>query len=344
MTKKILFVVLLYFLSNFASAGEANFVIDKVQNRLYLSFDGPIQPGDTKKIISKIEREKYYFVHSKGFVINSPGGDVSEAILLAQLVERAAWRVDVMSNGICASACFLIYISAPARFSDGALIVHRPYFDMGKANGNTSFQYEQANLQAISAMKSYLSDRLVPNDLIDKMMTKGSSEGYVLTNSDMMRVGFFSPAMAEYLTQVCSFPSDNERHISIAEAKIYSRCWEKYMQDSRIKLLFGDNYSQAVIQFDALNKYIKDTIKFIPENTREHRELLESAKRAVDTMPPNKWISYVKSASQIAISDCREIRSGDSVVYSYVLDGARTFSAAKPAGCISVSSPNKKTP
>ena len=47
---------------------------------------GPIEPGDTAKLIQFIKSDFDRFVKSAGLVLSSPGGDIQEAMLLARLV------------------------------------------------------------------------------------------------------------------------------------------------------------------------------------------------------------------------------------------------------------------
>lgn len=187
-----------------------------------LAFRGPIEQGDAQRLLgflafgngcqNECRLDIYNYLRAGSIALDSPGGSVSEAIKIANYVEQSGLSVFVPANAICASACFLIYVSAPIRVSAGEVIVHRPYFDMTKMTGGEQARYSRAYQEASSESRQFLLARSVPSDLIDKMMETPSASGYVLTPYDHDRIGVLSPAVEEYVLQRCgaSLRSDTD--------------------------------------------------------------------------------------------------------------------------------------
>lgn len=107
---------------------------------------GEITAGDAERLAAifvAIKPTANYYPYPNLLYLNSPGGDVSEAIRIADLVKMLGISVATVPNGkgACASSCFLIYAAALERSASGIdtlraeghkgnlgpLGVHRPY-------------------------------------------------------------------------------------------------------------------------------------------------------------------------------------------------------------------------
>lgn len=283
-----------------AYAGEISFATDK-SNRVFVTFTGSIKPGDTAKLRDKIQKSHYLYLWSQGLVVNSDGGDVLEAVKLGKLVAESGWRVDVQENGVCASACFLIYVAAPIRYSGGRIIIHRPYFLMDYATGADAYKIGNGYRETISAVRSYLSEYMVPTYLIDIMMSKDSSQGYTLTPQDVVNVGFFSPAIDEYQVQKCNFPTDHRA--TKGELDNVEKCREQYFLQARIKFLYGDKYAEASKAVADLEAYLKVLpLKFAP-NSIEYKESLLEVERVVNNFPPRRWMTRLTGSTNHQVKE-----------------------------------------
>jgi hypothetical protein len=88
---------------------------------------GEIRVGDLEVLRAFIRTDVGRFKQSS-IVLASNGGDVLEAMKISDVIRSSYMTVFVSEDiGVCASACFLIYVSAVERGStDRALGVHRP--------------------------------------------------------------------------------------------------------------------------------------------------------------------------------------------------------------------------
>lgn len=274
-------------------AAEMHYAITS-DNRLFIELEGDIVQGDAAKFSKFIHSDLYNFSHAEGLALNSRGGSLVEATKIGQIVEKAGLRVDVPKDSTCASACFFIYISAPVRYSDGSLIVHRPYFDMTEARGAEHGDHEMLYRKAILQARDYLSARSVPGDLIDMMMTKSSADGYVLTNRDVIRISFFSPAVDEYQIQRCGLLAD--RVMSKEEISLLNRCRKDFLRASKMRYMFGDNADLAMEAFANL-RTLSDHYKATdPEFRLNSREYSARLRAIVNSSPPNSWVERAKKA------------------------------------------------
>jgi hypothetical protein len=112
---------------------------------------GEIVPGDAQRFRDTIAAMALLHIEPGEFVLDSPGGNVVAAAELADAVRDAAIAdakgkgahtapiaIEVMSHGICTSACVLVFFApigpAPQRylFAGGRLGVHRAATSDGK--------------------------------------------------------------------------------------------------------------------------------------------------------------------------------------------------------------------
>jgi hypothetical protein len=86
---------------------------------------GPIIPGDTDRLWSVL-RGLPSTKHVSAMTLDSPGGSLTEARSLADLVRTMHGAVGVLSGAQCASACFLIFAAGNHRFmaADALIGVH----------------------------------------------------------------------------------------------------------------------------------------------------------------------------------------------------------------------------
>ena len=102
------------------------------QDGIFIWMEGEIKAGDFAELM-KI----HSLVPIHTLIISSPGGSVSEAFKIAEFVDQSLIRVETDSFCEdhadkrycgCASACALIWLSAPVRGGSDVKI-YRPYFD-----------------------------------------------------------------------------------------------------------------------------------------------------------------------------------------------------------------------
>src|SRR5574337_598248 len=116
------------------------------------------------------------------------------------------------------------------------------------------------------------------------MMSKDSSQGYTLTQQDIINIGFFSPAVDEYQVQKCNFPTN---HLAgKAELDKVNKCTEEYLLQARITFLYGTKYPEAA---KAVAQVVADLsalpAKF-PLGSAEYNDSLLKIQQVVNTLPP----------------------------------------------------------
>ena len=147
-----------------------------------IHISGSIAPGDAAKVAALLKGEQMTVS------INSPGGDVYEAMRLGRLLRARRATIEVTSRSsmprgsvwesspsVCASACILVYAGATTRYVSfwqdttgtvhtSKLLVHRPYFQsVSPANARAYWQ------RADKDIRSYLAEMNVPQRLADLM-------------------------------------------------------------------------------------------------------------------------------------------------------------------------------
>ncbi len=174
-----------------------------------LHFDGEIKTGDAKKLAALIEAQPEKFLTSTNLILNSPGGSVEEALQISKILEQSGLASAIRSDDVCASACFILFISTPFRsVIAGKLLIHRPYYKMAGATVADYDKYAEAQRSATAALRSYLQARSIPSDLIDNMMSLPSNSAYQVTWVDLKRIGLMSPVVEEAAIEKCGISSD----------------------------------------------------------------------------------------------------------------------------------------
>jgi len=197
---------------------------------LYLK--GEIVPGDYANLLEMITNDQERFWNSMGFILSSPGGDVQEALKIAEFVKGTYSSVFVgPHSGSCVSSCFFIYAAA-ARRVGGAyrlLGVHRPYISSRSMKSLTPNQAETLQNSALRQARRYLENLQVPTSIIDKMFQNASTEIWWLTPSEIEdQVGMRPPWYEQFLISRCGSDKATER--------AYFRTNDKRFRDQLVKV------------------------------------------------------------------------------------------------------------
>jgi hypothetical protein len=142
---------------------------------------GPIIPGDDTRLtgaLAGIPKATRVFA----LALDSPGGSVAEAELLAGIIRHQALPVVVSSNSTCASACFLLLAAATRRSAamDALIGVH---------SASDDGQETTASLAATTEMARYASQLGVPPLILGKMVQTTPGRVEWLTKSDLVSMG-----------------------------------------------------------------------------------------------------------------------------------------------------------
>jgi hypothetical protein len=169
-----------------------------------INISGDIKAGDSEKFLAFIAQNPVDVWSAAGVIrIESRGGDVVEAVKIAEIVEKIKGFVFV--SNICASSCFYIYVAAPVRspIEAGRIGIHRPYYNQSYFAGlkatEAKQKYEILNDQVVA----YLKKRRVPQRIIDKSFSYASDNIYWLSAEDFQEVALIEPWFHEQALAKC---------------------------------------------------------------------------------------------------------------------------------------------
>lgn len=231
---------------------------------------GRIEPGDAQKLRRALRQPIPQGWSFGRLLLDSPGGNVAAAIEIANVVRQALLytsmgrvvsaqppapsRIDAYS---CVSACFLVWVAGAQRISTSFLSprspdgtseigLHRPVFDRDTYQRPPS-QIAAMQQEAMQLTANYLKREQVPQELIEKMLSRASTQIYWVGPEDA-NISGMSPWFEEMMIARCGFNPDR----SIAAAT--------YSVDQMIKR-FKESGSFAIndpTREDAREKYDRD--------------------------------------------------------------------------------------
>jgi len=181
------------------------------------SLEGEIQPGDYDRFITKIRNGGL----GTTLWLNSPGGDVHEAMKIGRLVralrmdtqapERAGDKTFCLTHpkgtGLdrcnCASACFLIFVAGIKR--DGNhLGVHRVFPSHDRLRLMSPDDAAATTGKATNVVSAYLVEMGVPTHFAERLMAIPSNKMEWVSQEDISR--YFSgyiPQYSEWVAAKC---------------------------------------------------------------------------------------------------------------------------------------------
>jgi hypothetical protein len=145
---------------------------------LALRLQGRIVPGDTARLRAALEQQRPVL-----FVLNSPGGSVIEGRDMARLIRASGGRTMVPANGLCASACFMLFAAAGGKLvQPGAMVgVH----SASVAGGNESLD----TLGVTTLMARETAAYGVPPAITGRMVTTKPGQMAWLSQSELESMG-----------------------------------------------------------------------------------------------------------------------------------------------------------
>lgn len=184
----------------------------KSTGAVQLALIGEIKPGDSEKLTRLIRDQPREFIGASSISLSSKGGSIIEAIKVADIVEKSGLIATVESGDVCASACFLVLVSAQFRWlsDDAAVLIHRPFLPDVKTDVEGYSNDLKAQQKATAAMRGFLEERSVSSALIDKMMNYPSNNAHRLTAQEMDKdVKHLSPTLEELTIRRCGLSNQN---------------------------------------------------------------------------------------------------------------------------------------
>jgi hypothetical protein len=133
-----------------------------------LSMSGEILPGDTEDALPWLIRLSEGNIAPRLF-LNSPGGNVREALILANLIHKGGMPVFVQAGDMCASACFLLFAGSPSRHASREAMI-------GVHSASIDGDEDDDTLSVDTALARMAHAFGVPPDVIGKMVTTEPSD------------------------------------------------------------------------------------------------------------------------------------------------------------------------
>jgi hypothetical protein len=165
-----------------------------------LVLSGEITPGDYDRLLAKIAGDANRFIAQNKLIVGSDGGDVPETLRIANLVKSLDTEVLVGPlTGRCIGTCFLIYVAAAQRGTDGSQLlgIHRAPPQPGSE----------------AQVRGFLAENEVPDYLADELFAHTENDVYWLSESDEKKLGAMSPAFERLMAAKCGWNADLERAV-----------------------------------------------------------------------------------------------------------------------------------
>lgn len=190
----------------------ASSAMDIVVESNWVRMRGEITRGDTQKLLRAIRDVQHDYAIPGMVLLSSPGGDVNEAVMMAEIINRLQWSVAIEQRRVCASACFFLFLAGEHRSAEGMpatsssrpalagrLGLHRPYV-RGVTDANEYQRKQRILMQKVSI---YLERKRVPRRLIDIMMSRSSEDIYWPTRTDLREIGLVPAEIEELYLARC---------------------------------------------------------------------------------------------------------------------------------------------
>jgi hypothetical protein len=195
----------------------------------YLLLKGEIVPGDYSRLL-EFAINKNVNLAQYPFILASPGGDVSEALKIGQLVKSLYATVVVgPATGQCVSACFIIFASAVDRImnNDKMIGIHRPYVYPDRLRSLSPSAAEALETDALLEAEKYLHELRVPTSLVEEMFEQASTEVHWLTRREFLELGRRAPWYEEFLIARCGLDKSAEIRVLTNHASVEDQTREQ---------------------------------------------------------------------------------------------------------------------
>jgi len=170
---------------------------------------GTIEEGDFGRLAIYLNGNPaaFLFFFLKGLYLDSPGGDVREALKIAKFIEQNYIETFVESNTTCASSCFLIFSAGTRRVmkQNAKIGVHRISL---QANELSIKKAESALQPASEDIGKFLARTGMPRRVLDKMNETPASSIYWIKSDWLIDEELFSsfefrPSFVDLATKQC---------------------------------------------------------------------------------------------------------------------------------------------
>jgi ATP-dependent protease ClpP protease subunit len=154
---------------------------------LRLRYRGNIGPGFTALVERVAAIARRMGIGERILDIDSPGGQVEEALLAGDAIAGSQWAIWVRKGSICHSACVLVLAAGDTRSIEGRVGIHRLMRQHSRATTRRELSAELADIT--EQVRDYLARNGVAGALADQMMTIPNRDLRILTGEELAQFG-----------------------------------------------------------------------------------------------------------------------------------------------------------
>lgn len=161
-----------------ASAAEVT-VINSKDGKTRIDLVGDIVPGDANKLKAEIQKANDANRLVATIRLNSKGGNLIEGVEIANIVRKGRIATSVLSDAVCASACFIIYAAGSEKFAS-----YQAQIGVHGASDENGQETTQSNSATIG-MARLVKELGVPSSIVGKMVVTPPEKMVWLTVDDL---------------------------------------------------------------------------------------------------------------------------------------------------------------
>lgn len=238
---------------------------------------GRIVPGDAARLLEVIRHPPSGHKFFNSLVLDSRGGDVEEALRIAEVLKSALLSTATYTNSEfatafhlyepgykkanptllkrikrrCVSSCALIWIAGTEKAGAelGHLGLHRPYFAKEAYSNPSPTELSRNQNRIMGIVRDYLMQEGMPSALIEKMFQYSSQEVYWVTQMEALELPGYAGWWDEMLISRCGKKSWQE---SIFQNEAWKQDPSNKKWESAI-----EKETQAKIQVDWCGRELK---------------------------------------------------------------------------------------
>jgi ATP-dependent protease ClpP protease subunit len=184
--RNALFATVAVLSGNSPPVAAATFTLEQTVTDTFIKMHGEVTEGDYDRFVSVVESTEKRFT----LVLESPGGRLSEAIKIMDFLESLSQDEGslVPADATCFSACAFIFMSGGDSPSvrkihyTARLGFHAPWVS-GLETQATTFTFSDlshAYQQGQQVVRRLLANKMMSNDLITELLSKGPDELYLI--------------------------------------------------------------------------------------------------------------------------------------------------------------------
>jgi hypothetical protein len=205
--------------------------------------NGEIAKGDFSRVKSAFAGRSFKTEQNTMFIVDSPGGDLQEAMTIGRYVRQSKLTAVVPENAKCLSSCVYILAAGVSKMVFGAVGIHRPYLLTLPTVG-----VEAAMRNALRQSRDYFEYMNVPGQLADTMFSTPPEKLVVLDDDQLAfyrlnqadiafseeqslkNAAYYGMTRQEYMVRWARFERESKACHTIADTKGMIQCMDRYLE------------------------------------------------------------------------------------------------------------------